>query len=233
MVESRAPRHGAWGFILVTVALDATGMGLLIPVTPQLIRELGHGTLEQAAVFGGWLTALFAAMQFVAGPVLGNLSDHFGRRPVLLASLSAFGLSYLLMGVAPSLGWLFVAQCLTGLFSATSGTAYAYVTDVTAPEERPRRFGMIGASFGLGLVIGPVLGGTLITFGTRVPFFVSAALSLANVLYGLFVLKESHDAAHRRPFHWGRAHPFGAFGELRRQRSMEGAKEAVKVRRLA
>ena len=217
MADRGAPRRGALGFILVTVALDATGLGILIPVTPQLIRELGHGNLQQAAVFGGWLTALFAAMQFGAGPVLGSLSDHFGRRPVLLASLSAFGLAYVLMGVAPSLSWLLAAQCLTGLFSATSGTAYAYVTDVTAPEERPRRFGMIGASFGLGLVIGPVLGGTLIAYGTRVPFFVSAMLSLSNVLFGLFVLPESHTREHRRPFHWGHAHPFGAFAELRRQ----------------
>lgn len=201
---------------MVTVALDATGLGILIPVTPELIRELGQGGLEHAVLIGGWLSALFAIMQFGASPVLGNLSDQFGRRPVLLASLSAYGLSYVLMGFAPTLAWLFAAQCLTGLFSATHGTAYAYVTDVTPAPDRPRRFGMIGASFGLGFVIGPVLGGLLITYGTRVPFFVAAGLSLANVLFGLFVLKESLGREHRRPFQWGRAQPFGAFTELRR-----------------
>jgi MFS transporter, DHA1 family, tetracycline resistance protein len=210
-----APRRGALGFIMVTVALDATGLGILIPVTPELIRELGQGGLEHAVVIGGWLSALFAVMQFGASPVLGNLSDQFGRRPVLLASLSAYGLSYVLMGFAPTLAWLFAAQCLTGLFSATHGTAYAYVTDVTPPQDRPRRFGMVGASFGLGFVIGPVLGGLLITYGTRVPFFVAAALSLANVLFGLLVLSESLGKEHRRPFQWGRAQPFGAFIELR------------------
>jgi MFS transporter, DHA1 family, tetracycline resistance protein len=201
---------------MVTVALDATGLGILIPVTPELIRELGRGGLEHAVLIGGWLSALFAVMQFGASPVLGSLSDQFGRRPVLLASLSAYGLSYVLMGFAPTLAWLFAAQCLTGLFSATHGTAYAYVTDVTPAADRPRRFGMIGASFGLGFVIGPVLGGLLITYGTRVPFFVAAGLSLANVLFGLFVLKESLGREHRRPFQWGRAQPFGAFTELRR-----------------
>lgn len=211
-----APRRGALGFILVTVALDATGLGILIPVTPELIRELGQGGLEHAVLIGGWLSALFAVMQFGASPVLGNLSDQFGRRPVLLASLSAYGLSYVLMGFAPTLGWLFAAQCLTGLFSATHGTAYAYVTDVTPAADRPRRFGMVGAAFGLGFVIGPVLGGLLITYGTRVPFFVAAGLSLANVLFGLLVLSESLGKEHRRPFQWGRAQPFGAFTELRR-----------------
>ena len=216
MVDLGAPRRGALGFILATVALDATGLGILIPVMPQLIRDLGQGGLEHAVIIGGWLTTLFAVMQFGASPMLGSLSDQFGRRPVLLSSLSAFGLSYVLMGFAPTLAWLFAAQCLTGLFSATSGTAYAFVTDVSAAEDRPRRFGMIGASFGLGLVIGPVLGGLLITYGTRVPFFVAAGLSLTNVLFGLLVLPESLAKEHRRPFRWGRAHPFGAFTELRR-----------------
>ena len=210
-----APRRGALGFIMVTVALDATGLGILIPVMPELIRELGHGGLEHAVIIGGWLSALFAVMQFGASPVLGNLSDQFGRRPVLLTSLSAYGLSYVLLGFAPTLAWLFAAQCLTGLFSATHGTAFAYVTDVTPTQDRPRRFGMVGASFGLGFVIGPMLGGLLITYGTRVPFFVAAGLSLANVLFGLFVLSESLGKEHRRPFQWARAQPFGAFTDLR------------------
>ena len=209
-------RAGAIAFILVTVALDATGLGILIPVTPALIHKLGGGGLEQAAVYGGWLTALFASTQFGAGPVLGNLSDQYGRRPVLLASLTAYGLSYVLMGFAPSLAWLFAAQFLTGLFSATHGTAYAYIADITPAADRARRFGMVGAAFGTGLVIGPVLGGLLIGFGLPVPFFVAAGLSLANVLFGALVLPESLAPENRRPFHWARSHPLGAFIELQR-----------------
>lgn len=210
-------RRGAIVFILVTVVLDATGLGILIPVTPALIQHLGGGGLQQAAVFGGWLTALFAVMQFGAGPVLGNLSDQYGRRPILLASLTAYGISYVLMGFAASLPWLFLAQCLTGLFSATIGTAYAYVADVTEPAERSRRFGIIGATFGTGLVIGPVLGGLLIQYGLRLPFFTAAALSLANVVYGALVLPESLPSANRRAFRWSRAHPLGALRELHQQ----------------
>ena len=186
-------------------------------MTPELIRHLGGGGLQQAALYGGWLTALFATMQFGAGPILGNLSDQHGRRPILLASLTAYGISYVLMGFAPSLAWLFVAQCLTGLFSATNGTAYAYLADITEPAERSRRFGIVGATFGTGLVIGPVLGGLLIEYGLRVPFFTAAALSLTNVLYGVWVLPESLAKESRREFRWSRAHPLGALNELRRQ----------------
>jgi len=209
-------RHSAIAFILATVALDATGIGILIPITPTLIRELGGGGLDQAALYGGWLTALFAIVQFGAGPILGSLSDHYGRRPVLLTSIAAFGLSYVLMGLAPSLLWLFIAQFLAGLFSATHGTASAYLADVTPPAERARRFGMMGAAFGFGLIVGPVLGGLLVELGTRLPFFVSAALSLANMLFGALVLPESLALEHRRPFHWSNSHPVGAFLALRR-----------------
>jgi MFS transporter, DHA1 family, tetracycline resistance protein len=207
---------GAIVFILFTIALDATGIGILIPIMPSLIRELGGGGLAQAAIYGGWLTALFAVIQFGAGPVLGNLSDQYGRRPILLFSLAAFGLSYVLMGMASSLPWLFVAQGLAGLFGATNGTASAYLADISPPAERSKRFGLLGAAFGVGLIIGPVLGGLLVEFGTHVPFYVSAALSLANVLFGVMVLPESLSRENRRPFHWSRAHPVGAFSELRR-----------------
>ena len=217
MPDPARGRRGAIAFILVTVTLDATGLGILIPVTPALIHQLGGGGLEQAAIYGGWLTALFASTQFGAGPVLGNLSDQYGRRPILLASLTAYGLSYVLMGFAPSLTWLFAAQFLTGLFSATHGTAYAYIADITPAPDRARRFGMVGAAFGTGLVIGPVLGGLLIEFGLRVPFFTAAALSLTNVLFGTLVLPESLSRTNRRSFRWSRAHPLGALVELKHQ----------------
>jgi DHA1 family tetracycline resistance protein-like MFS transporter len=209
-------RRGALIFILITIGLDAVGLGILIPVTPTLIAELSGEGLARAAIYGGWLTALFAIVQFVAGPILGSLSDQFGRRPVLLRSLAAFGLSYLLMGFAPSLAWLFVAQCLTGLFGATPSTAAAFIADITPPEQRARYFGSTGAAFGVGLIIGPVLGGLLVEHGTRVPFFAAAGLSLLNVLYGFLVLPESLKAENRRPFSFRRSHPIGAFQELRR-----------------
>lgn len=214
---SRPPATGgALAFILVTITLDFTGGGILIPVIPKLIDEFVHGGLAKAAVYGGLLTTLFAVVQFFAGPVLGNLSDQYGRRPVLLLSLVAFGAAYVLMGFAPSLGWLFVAQGLTGLFGATLGTAAAYIADVTPREDRSKRFGAMGAAIGTGLVVGPVIGGLLVEYGARLPFFAAASLSLANVLFGVFVLPESLPKHHRRPFRWSRAHPVGALLELRK-----------------
>ena len=204
-------------FILLTVALDSMGMGILSPVTPKLILELSGAGLAQAAIYGGWLTAAFAAMQFVAGPILGSLSDRLGRRPVLLASLAAFGLSYVLMGLAPTLAWLFVAQLLTGLFGATPATAGAYIADVTPPAQRARHFGSLAAAFGTGLIIGPAAGGLLSAHGTRVPFFAAAALSLLTVVYGVLALPESLKPELRRAFSWRRANPIGAIGALRRR----------------
>jgi DHA1 family tetracycline resistance protein-like MFS transporter len=210
-----ADRRAGW-FVLVTVVLDAMGLGLLIPVIPVLIQQLTGQGLAEAAVYGGWLTAVFACVQFFAAPVLGSLSDHFGRRPVLLVSLCAFGLSYLLMSVAPTLGWLFLAQALTGLFGATPSTAGAYIADVTQPGERTRRFGAMAAAFGTGLVIGPVMGGLLVSYHTRLPFLAAAGLSLISVAWGYFVLPESLPRERRRPFSWGRANPVGAFREVNR-----------------
>jgi len=207
----------AVAFLLLTVTLDAMGIGLLIPATPQLILALTGEGLTRAAVYGGWLTATFATVQLVAGPILGSLSDHYGRRPVLLLSLAAFGLSYLLMAFAPSLVWLFVAQALTGLFGATPATAGAYLADISRPEERTRRFGLTAAAFGTGLVVGPALGGLLVSIGLRVPFLTAAALSLATVAYGATVLEESLPAHLRRPFSWHAASPLGALRQLRRR----------------
>jgi MFS transporter, DHA1 family, tetracycline resistance protein len=220
-------------FILLTVALDSMGMGILAPVTPQLILELSGAGLAQAAVFGGWLTAAFAAMQFLAGPLLGSLSDRLGRRPVLLVSLAAFGLSYVLMGIAPTLAWLFAAQLLTGLFGATPATAGAYIADVTPPAQRARHFGSLAAAFGTGLIIGPAAGGLLAAHGTRVPFFVAAALSLATVAYGALALPESLRPELRRAFSWRRANAIGAIGALRRRSTVSMLLTAVLLQRVA
>ena len=212
--ESDRAKRSALAFILLTMGLDALGIGLLIPVLPKLILELTGEGLTRAAVYSGWLTATFAAVQLMAGPILGAFSDRFGRRPVLLLSLTAFGCSYFLMGFAPSLLWLFIAQVLTGLFGATPATAGAFIADVTQPEERTAHFGMLQAAFGTGLIIGPALGGLLVGYGTRVPFFVAAALSLLTVLYGTWALPESLRAGLRRELSWHRAHPVGAMREL-------------------
>jgi DHA1 family tetracycline resistance protein-like MFS transporter len=215
--EAAGTDRRAVAFLLLTVTLDAMGIGLLIPATPELILALTGEGLTHAAVYGGWLTATFAIFQLVAGPILGSLSDHYGRRPVLLLSLAAFGLSYLLMAFAPSIAWLFVAQALAGLFGATPATAGAYLADISRPEERTRRFGLIAAAFGTGLVVGPAIGGLLVSIGLRVPFVTAAALSLATVAYGAVVLKESLPDHLRRPFSWRAASPLGALRELRRR----------------
>jgi DHA1 family tetracycline resistance protein-like MFS transporter len=203
-------------FILITVVLDATGIGLLVPVLPRLIGELSGAGLTRAAVYGGWITALFATVQFLAAPLLGNLSDRFGRRPVLLASLAAFGLNYLLMGFAPSLAWLFAGQAIAGLCGATAATAGAYLADISTVGNRARHFGMMGGAFSFGFIIGPVLGGLLGSIGLRVPIFAAAGLALVNFVYGLLVLPESLKPEHRRPFSLARAHVLGTVRQLRR-----------------
>lgn len=216
---SRQPsplRSRALVFLLLAVLLDTIGFGLVIPVMPQLIVEVTGGTLSDAAVWGGWLLFVFALIQLFAAPLLGNLSDRFGRRPVLLASLTALGLDYLLMGFAPTLAWLFVGRSLAGLFGSIGTTANAYVVDITPPKLRAQNFGMLGAAWGLGFIIGPVLGGFLGGFGTRVPFFAAAGLALANVLYGLFVLPESLPVRSRRPLSLRRANPIGTLLRMAR-----------------
>jgi MFS transporter, DHA1 family, tetracycline resistance protein len=229
---SRPHRH-ALSFILFTVVLDALGIGLLIPVLPQMILHLTGEGLTQAAVYGGWLTATFAAVQLVAGPVLGALSDRLGRRPVLLLSLAAFGCSYLVMGFANSLVLLFVAQFLTGLFGATPATAGAFIADISKPEERTAQFGMLQAAFGTGLIIGPALGGFLVTYGTSVPFFAAAGLSFGTVIYGMRVLPESLRLELRRPMAWHRVHPWGALRELSRFPSIAILCAALLMQRIA
>ncbi len=206
-------RH-ALTFIFLAVLIDSIGFGVTIPVMPDLIVALDGSTLDHATIIGGYLMALFAVMQILCGPLIGNLSDRFGRRPVLLLCMAAFGLDFALMAFAPNLAWLFVGRAIAGVTGALYGPANAYIADITPPEKRAAAFGMIGAAFGAGFVIGPALGGLLTEFGPRAPFFAAAGLALLNAAYGYFVLPETLTADKRRPFEWKRANPIGAFKAL-------------------
>ncbi|MEO1475019.1 MAG: TCR/Tet family MFS transporter [Pseudomonadota bacterium] len=206
------PGKNAFFFVIVTVMLDMMGFGLIVPVIPALLTELSGLTAEEAVVWGGALTATYALMNFIAGPAIGNLSDRFGRRPVLLLSIGTLAIDFLIMGFANTLAILFVGRALAGISSATFSTANAYIADVTDPEDRGRAFGFTGAAFGLGFIVGPAAGGLLAeAFGTRAPFFVAAALAGINFLYGAFVLPESLKPENRRALDWKRANPLGAF----------------------
>jgi MFS transporter, DHA1 family, tetracycline resistance protein len=218
--DSSSPRRAAVVFIFVTVVLDVLGIGIIAPVLPPLVVSfLGGDTAQAARVYGVFATA-WAVMQFVASPVLGALSDRFGRRPIILISVTGLGLDYILMAVAPNLGWLFVGRVISGITSASFSTAAAYIADVTPPEDRAKSFGMIGAAFGLGFVLGPAIGGMLGTVSPRLPFWVSAGLCLTNALYGLFVLPESLPAERRARFSWARANPVGSLRLLRSHREL-------------
>lgn len=198
-------------FILITVFLDIVGLGIILPVLPGLIIELTSGaSVTDAAVVGGYLVFVYATMQFLFSPILGNLSDRWGRRPILLLSLVGLSLDYLIMAWAPTLVWLFVGRVLSGICGAAMGTATAYVADITPREKRSQRFGLIGAAFGLGFIVGPVIGGELGEFGPRAPFYLAAVLAASNVVFGFFVLPESLSKFRRRRFDWRRANPMGA-----------------------
>ncbi len=198
-------------FILVTVTIDAMGIGLILPVMPDLIREVDGGTLATAAIWGGILSSVFAVMQFGFGPTVGNLSDRYGRRPVLLIGLTILAIDYLVMALAGTIWLLLLGRIVGGMSAATQSTAAAYIADISRPEEKAARFGLIGAAFGVGFVLGPTLGGLLAGFGTRAPFYAAAALAAGNLAFGYFVVKESLKAENRRPFSWKRANPLGAF----------------------
>lgn len=209
-------RASVW-FVFTVVLIDMIGFGLVMPVLPGLIMELGRMSIDRAAIWAGWLAAGYAAMQFVCAPVIGNLSDRFGRRPVLLACLFAYGCDYLLQGFAPSLAWLIVGRIVAGMTGASVSAAYAYIADVTVAKDRAAAFGTMGMAFGFGFIIGPALGGFLGEFGTRVPFFAAAAIAFANVLFGYFFLRESLPAERRRPFRMARANALAALKVLSRQ----------------
>lgn len=215
-------RKAAIGFIFITLMIDITGLGLIIPVLPKLITELIQGDISRAATYGGWLTPTYAFMQFLFSPVLGGLSDKYGRRPVLLFSLFGFGLDYLFLSFAPGIGWLFVGRAIAGITGASFTTATAYIADISNDDNRAQNFGMIGAAFGLGFIIGPVLGGLLGSMGSRVPFMVAAALSFLNCAYGYFILPESLPKENRRSFEWKRANPVGSLLQLKKYPSFGG-----------
>lgn len=206
----------ALGFIFITLLIDVIGVGIIIPILPTLIIELADVTVSQAAAIGGWLVFSFAIMQFLFAPILGGLSDQYGRRPVLLISLFGFGVDYLFLALAPTLGWLFVGRLIAGVMGASFTTASAYIADISKPEEKAKNFGLIGAAFGLGFIIGPSIGGLLGQYGSRMPFFVSAALTLINWLYGYFILPESLNKENRRAFDWKRANPAGTLMQLKK-----------------
>lgn len=215
-------KQAALGFIFITLLIDVTGFGIIVPVMPKLISELIHGNLSDASKYGGWLLFAYAVMQFICAPVLGNLSDKFGRRPVLLFSLFGFGLDYILQGFAPNIGWLFIGRIIAGITGGSFTTASAYIADISTPEKRAQNFGMIGAAFGIGFIIGPVVGGILGHYGSRVPFFAAAALALLNWLYGYFILPESLSQEHRREFSWKRANPMGSLLHLKKHPVISG-----------
>jgi DHA1 family tetracycline resistance protein-like MFS transporter len=210
-------RKAALGFIFVTLLIDVIGLGIIIPVMPSLITELINGDLSTASMYGGWLIFAYAVMQFFFAPILGGLSDRFGRRSVLLISLFGFGVDYLFLAFAPTIGWLFVGRVIAGIMGASITTATAYIADVSPPEKRAQNFGMVGAAFGLGFIIGPVIGGVIgLHFGARAPFIAAACLTLVNWLYGYFILPESLPKENRRPFEWKRANPLGSLLQFRK-----------------
>jgi len=219
---ARQPGKHALLFIFITVLIDVTGLGIIIPVIPEFIMELTGETIARAAVYGGALMFLYAIVQFFAAPVIGSLSDRYGRRPVLLLALFGFGTNYAIMGLAPNLAWLFAGRFLSGVFGATYTTASAYVADITEPEKRSANFGLIGAAFGLGFIIGPAIGGVLGDIDSRLPFFAAAALAYANLIYGLVVLPETLPEAERRPFDLRRANPVGSLMAMRPYKLVAG-----------
>jgi DHA1 family tetracycline resistance protein-like MFS transporter len=216
------PRRAAFIFVFITVLLDMLAIGIIVPVLPKLVVDFLAGDTARAAEIYGVFGTAWALMQFLFSPVHGALSDRFGRRPVILISNFGLGLDYILMALAPNLWWLFLGRVISGISAASISTAYAYIADVTPADLRSARFGMLGVAFGAGFVFGPALGGLAGEVDARLPFWIAAALSLANALYGLLVLPESLPPARRAPFVWRRANPLGAFALLRSQPQLLG-----------
>lgn len=213
---SEKTNNKALTFIFVTVLIDVIGLGIIIPVLPQLIEQLIGGDLSEASRYNAWLSVAYGLMLFIFSPVLGGLSDRFGRRPVLLLSLLGLGLDYFFMAVAPGIGWLFLGRIIAGIGGASFTTATAYIADISTPEKRAQNFGLVGAAFGVGFIIGPMIGGICGAWGPRVPFYVAACFSLVNFIYGYFVLPESLSIDNRRKFDWKRGNPVGSLFNLKR-----------------
>jgi MFS transporter, DHA1 family, tetracycline resistance protein len=209
-------KQAAIGFIFVTMLIDVIGWGLIIPVMPQLIAGMKHVSVSEASRDGGLLLFVYAFMQFICAPILGNLSDQYGRRPVILISLFGFGIDYIFLGFAPSFGWLFLGRTISGIAGSSFTTASAYIADISNEETRVKNFGLVGAAFGLGFIIGPAIGGLLTGWGIRAPFYAAAILTLLNWLYGYFVLPESLSRENRRKFDWKRANPLGSLMNLKK-----------------
>lgn len=209
-------KSAAIGFIFITLLIDITGWGIVIPVVPKLIEELIQADISEAAKYGGWLSFLYAFMQFAFAPILGNLSDKYGRRPVILFSLLGFSINFFIQAWAPTIFWLFVGRIFSGVTGASITTASAYIADISDDTNRSKNFGMVGAAFGLGFIIGPVIGGLLGQFGPRVPFIAAGILCLINFIYGSFILPESLDKKNRRDFSWKRANPVGSLLQIKK-----------------
>ncbi|MES2702361.1 MAG: TCR/Tet family MFS transporter [Bacteroidota bacterium] len=229
-----AQRNSAIGFIFITIVIDVIGLGIIIPVLPSLIAQLTHGTITVAAKYGSWLMFAYAIMQFLFSPVIGALSDRYGRRPVLLFSLLGLGIDYIFQAFSPTMTLLFIGRIVAGMAGASFTTATAYIADISTPEKRAQNFGMVGMAFGIGFVIGPVIGGLSSAWGqhigntggfdwsVRLPFLIAAVFSLLNVLYGFFVLPESLLKENRRAFDWKRANPIGSLMQLRKYPILSG-----------
>ena len=209
-------------FIFITIFIDITGLGIIIPIIPSLISELIDGSISEAAMYSGWLMFSYATLQFLFAPILGGLSDQFGRRPVILLSLLGFGINYIVLAVAPDIVWLFIGRIFQGIMGASLTTASAYIADISSPEKKAQNFGLIGAAFGLGFILGPVIGGYLGQFGSRVPFYAASIFTLINLLYGFLILPESLKKENRRKFDIKRANPIGTLLSLRRYPLISG-----------
>ena len=209
-------------FIFITIFIDITGLGIIIPIIPSLISELIDGSISEAAMYSGWLMFSYATLQFLFAPILGGLSDQFGRRPVILLSLFGFGINYIVLAIAPDIVWLFIGRIFQGIMGASLTTASAYIADISSPEKKAQNFGLIGAAFGLGFILGPVIGGYLGQFGSRVPFYAASIFTLINLLYGFLILPESLKKENRRKFDIKRANPIGTLLSLRRYPLISG-----------
>jgi DHA1 family tetracycline resistance protein-like MFS transporter len=215
-------RTAAMRFIFITLLIDTIGFGLIYPVLPKLIEQLTHGSLSDASRWNAWLMLSYAGMQFIFAPVVGSLSDKYGRRPVLLFSLFGFGLDYILLSVAPTIWWLMLGRAIAGITGASFTTASAYIADISTSGNKAKNFGLIGAAFGLGFIIGPAIGGLLGELGSRMPFIVAACLTLLNFAYGYFVLPESLSPENRRPFEWSRSNPLASLLRIRNYHGVGG-----------